>query len=128
AAELVDPDEDLALDAEEDLLADALAHQQAGASAVDLLTGDNGAADLVGRAISALAERTPFAEHETRLRAVAAEVADISAEVRGVSETIEQDPARLNEVRMRRQLLHELRRKYGETLAAVIAYADEARA
>lgn len=127
AAALTDPDEDAALDAEEDLLADALSHQQAGAAASELLTGDGGAADLVGQAIAAVADRSPFAAHEARLRAVAAELADISAEVRDSAEVIEQDPSRLNEVRQRRQLLHELRRKYGETLAAVIEYADEAR-
>ncbi len=127
-AALSDPEEDLVLDAEEDLLADALAHQEASAKAIELLTGDEGAADLVGRAIAGIAERGPFAEMEARLRALAVELADVSGELRGLGEAIEHDPERLGEVRRRRQLLSELRRKYGDTLQAVIDYADEARA
>ena len=40
-------------------------------------------------------------------------------------EALDEDPERLAEVRVRRHLLHELRRKYGETLAEVIAYREE---
>ena len=42
-----------------------------------------------------------------------AELADVAAELRTVVETWEEDPARLEEVRARRQLLQELGRKYG---------------
>src|SRR5690606_21093056 len=38
------------------------------------------------------------------------------------------DPERLEVIRTRRQLLHDLRRKYGETLAEVLAYQAEAEA
>jgi DNA repair protein RecN (Recombination protein N) len=64
---------------------------------------------------------------EARLRGVVAEVGDIAADARATAESIEDDPERLVAVRERRQLLRELRRKYGETLADVMAYADEAR-
>ena len=57
----------------------------------------------------------PFAELVSRLRSVEAELADVASEVRAVGEAIEDDPARLAEVQERRRLLHELRRKYGDT-------------
>ena len=42
-------------------------------------------------------------------------------------ETWEDDPARLEELRRRRQLLHQLRRKYGDSLDEVLAFADDVR-
>jgi DNA repair protein RecN (Recombination protein N) len=63
------------------------------------------------------------------------ELTDVAAELRDQGEQIEEDPERLEQLRLRRQLLVDLRRKYGTagagerqgTLADVIAYADEAR-
>jgi len=128
AAHLDDPDEDDRLETEEDLLADAGAHRDAAAAVVDLLGGDDSVADVLGAAIGALAGRGPFAAHESRLRAVAAEVADVAADVRRLGESIDDDPDRLARVRARRQLLRDLRRKYGETTADVIAYTADAKA
>jgi DNA repair protein RecN (Recombination protein N) len=122
AAGLADPDEDAVLEAEEDTLADALAHQEAAAAAVAALADDGGAADAVALARSALADRAPFREHHARLEALAAELADVTSEIRAAGEGVEPDPDRLAAVRERRRLLHELRRKYGETLADVIDY------
>jgi DNA repair protein RecN (Recombination protein N) len=124
-AALVDPDEDADLDAEESLLADAVAHREAAALAAAALTGDAGAADDVGTAIASLSGRAPFEGLETRLRAVAAELADVAAGVRDLGEGIEEDPGRLDAIRARRQLLVDLRRKYGERLADVISYHAE---
>jgi DNA repair protein RecN (Recombination protein N) len=128
AADMTDPGEDERLDAEEDLLADAVAHQAAATGAVEALTGDGGAADGVGEALARVTDRAPFAEHESRLRSLAAEIADLAATLRQSGERIDPDPERLDEIRSRRQLLSELRRKYGATLEAVMEYADEARA
>jgi DNA repair protein RecN (Recombination protein N) len=125
SARLDDPDEDAALDAEEDVLADALAHQAAAAAAVAALSDDGGAVDAVGLALAAVAGRAPFAAQEPRLRSLAAELSDVAAELRAAGEGITDDPERLEAVRGRRQLLRELRRKYGETLGDVIAYASE---
>jgi DNA repair protein RecN (Recombination protein N) len=127
AARLTDPDEEAHLEALEDRLAEATSHREAAAQAASVLGDDEGATDLVGRAIAAVSGRRPYEDIEARLRAAAAEIADIAAAVRDVGESIEEDPARLDEVRSRRQLLHDLRRKYGETLADVIAFDDEAR-
>jgi len=128
AAGLSDEDEDARLDAEESALADAVAHQEAAAAATVALGTDGGAAEGLGVAIAALADRAPFAEQEARLRALAAELQDVAAEVRAVGESISDDPERLAAIRERRQLLHDLRRKYGETLADVLAYQSETEA
>lgn len=128
AAAIAGPDEDAALDAEESLLADAIAHQEGAAAAVGALADDGGAADSIGLAIASIAGRPPFSAHEARLRAAAVELADLAGDLRSTGESIADDPERLDAVRSRRQLLHELRRKYGETLADVIAFGNDARA
>jgi DNA repair protein RecN (Recombination protein N) len=120
--------EEQELEGEEDLLAGAEAHRQAGWEAHEALTGDGGAADALGSAVAALAGRQPWAEVEARLRAAVAEVTDAAADVRRRAEAIPEDPARLEEVRARLRLLADLRRKYGETLSQVMAYATETRA
>lgn len=126
-AAITGPDEDANLDAEESALADAVAHQHAAATACAALTDDGGAVDLLGATIAALAGRSPFAVVEARLRSAAAEIADIASEVREAGEAISEDPARLEAVRARRALLHDLRRKYGQSLQEVLAFADGAR-
>jgi DNA repair protein RecN (Recombination protein N) len=78
-------------------------------------------------ALAAVTGRRPFGPAEERLRAVAAEVVDLAAELRSGGEAIDEDPERLEQVRARRQLLRELRRKYGETLADVMAEGERLR-
>ncbi|HEX6568731.1 MAG TPA: DNA repair protein RecN [Acidimicrobiales bacterium] len=137
AAAITGPDEDAALEAEEDALADAAAHREAAAAALAALSGDGAdasvdaaasAADAVGVAVASLSGRRPFDAAEGRLRALAAELSDVTADVRAVGEAIDEDPERLERVRERRHLLRELRRKYGETLADVTAEGERLRA
>jgi DNA repair protein RecN (Recombination protein N) len=92
------------------------------------LAGDGGGADGIGIALSLVAERPALADFAARLHALQAEVADVGAELRVASERLEADPERLAAVRERRQLLRDLRRKYGETLHDVIEFAAGARA
>lgn len=127
-ANVVDVDEDDRLDAEEDVLADAVAHQRTGAAASDALAGDDGVTDRVQSVIAEVAGRAPFATIEPRLRAVAAELTDVAHDLRGVAESIADDPERLATIRERRQLLADLRRKYGESLAEVMAERESIRA
>ena len=138
-AAIIGPDEDSELERLEDGLADATAHRESASGAVMLLSGggvgvgdvpDAGvsAADAVGSAMALVAGRSPFAGVETRLRALAAELSDVAGELRTAGEAIDENPERLTQVRDRRQLLHELRRKYGETLADVLAEGDRLRA
>jgi DNA repair protein RecN (Recombination protein N) len=136
AAAITGPDEDDELERLEDELADASAHREAATGAVILLSGDGtggaleaeSAVDAVGSALALLAGRAPFVDAETRLRTLTAELTDVAGELRAAAEAIDEDPGRLAEVRERRQLLHDLRRKYGETLADVLAEGDRLRA
>ncbi|HEY6531692.1 MAG TPA: DNA repair protein RecN [Acidimicrobiales bacterium] len=126
AAGLDDPHEDDRLRDEAELLADATGHRDAAAAAVEALTGDAGAADAVAVALDALADRLPFTESAGRLLGVAAELTDVAADLRHREESIDADPERLSVVGDRRHPLQELRRKYGETLAEVIEWRDDA--
>jgi len=136
AAAISGPDEDRELEEREDALADAAAHRDAAATAVAALSGDGdaeadgvaSAAGALGVAVAAVAGRRPFADAEERLRALSAEVVDLAAELRSGGEAIDEDPEQLELVRERRHLLHELRRKYGETLADVIAEGERLEA
>lgn len=127
AAGLEDPDEDLALEAEEDTLADAAAHRDAAEGAYDALGGEGGAVDTVGRAIEAIAGRRPFADIDGRLRSLQAELAEAASDLRQAGDAIVEEPERLDEVRARRRLLRDLCRKYGEQLSDVLAFESEAR-
>jgi DNA repair protein RecN (Recombination protein N) len=126
AAGIGDPDEDSRLAGEEATLADAVAHREAGATALEALRGDGGAGDGLAIALHALADRAPFTSLHARVAGVSAELDDVAAELRALAEAIEEDPERLAELRRRRQLLVDLGRKYGDTLADVIAFHAEA--
>jgi len=123
-AAITGPDEDEELGTEEDTLGDATAHREAAALALAALSEEGAAGDALGTAVSALMGRAPLAAHEQRLRALAAELTDAAADLRLAAEQIDEDPDRLAQVRERRQLLHGLRRKYGDTLADVIAEGE----
>jgi len=125
AAGLDDPDEDTSLERQQDTLADAVEHRNAGLRAAAALADDDAAGDLVAAALHAIEGRAPYQSIEARLRTVAAELADVSAELRSVADGIDEDPERLAEVGERRQLLRDLRRKYADSLAEVIAYRDD---
>lgn len=133
AAAITGDDEEEALEAEEDRLAEATAYRAAAAAALVALTGNDGgpgeasAVDRLAEASGALSGRAPLDDLDRRVRGVMADVADLATELRTVVETWEDDPARLGEVRSRRQLFHELKRKYGATLAEVRAFGDEGR-
>lgn len=128
AAAVASPDEEVELVREDEALSDAEAHRSAGFRAVEALAGDGGASDAVGSAIAFLSQRSPFDPAVDRLRALAAELTDVASDLRRVSEDLEDDPERLSAVRARRQALRELRRKYGESLADVLAYLEESSA
>jgi DNA repair protein RecN (Recombination protein N) len=71
---------------------------------------------------------TRFAEPAQQLAAAKATVEDVSAEVRDFADTINATPERLEEIEDRLEALDRLKRKYGKTLAEVIAFGAEATA
>ncbi|MEZ5322556.1 MAG: DNA repair protein RecN [Microthrixaceae bacterium] len=122
AARIVDPDEDDHLDVEEDRLADAVGHLGASASALESLSGDGGVVDVLAAVVATLRGRSPFDGVVGRLDGLLAEITDSEGELRSVADAIDPDPQRLDAVRNRRQLLVDLRRKYGSTLADVMEF------
>ena len=121
-AAIEDALEDERLDAEESMLADAAAHRNAAAAAAMSLGDDEGARDALAAALAAIDGRAPFVEQADRLRDLLADVDDIAADLRTAGEQIDESPERLAFLRERRQLLKNLRRKYGDDLAAVIEF------
>jgi len=121
-AAITGAEEDRELDLQLDVLAGAVEHRESALAAVQALTEDAGSLDALGVALRAIAGRAPFAEIEARLHALTAEVSDVAAELRARADEIEEDPERLAAVRDRLQLLRDLRRKYGETLADVLVF------
>ena len=126
AAGLERHDEDELLARREEVLADATAYRLAGEVLVDAITGDGGARDRLAAGYAALDGRDPYREIVRRIDGLLAELDDIAAGVRHIADAIEDDPAALEEIRLRRQLLADLRRKYGADLAEVLAYLDRA--
>ena len=129
AAAIDDAGEDGRLEAEEDRLAAASSYRNAAAEALASLSAieDSSALDRLAEATRVLTGLAPLAPFESRLRSAMADVSDLSTDLRAVVETWEDDPERLEEIRSRRQMLHELERKYGADLAEVLEFAAVAR-
>jgi DNA repair protein RecN (Recombination protein N) len=126
AADIVDPLEDDQLSSEEATLADAQGHRTAGDGAVEALRGDVGADESIAAALRLLDGRAPFESLAARLAAISSELDEVVRDLRDTSESIEEDPARLDSIRERRQLLVDLRRKYGESLDEVMVFHRDA--
>jgi DNA repair protein RecN (Recombination protein N) len=92
------------------------------------LVDDDGARDRLADALAAVDGRTPYGAVAARLRDALAELDDIAREIRVAGERIDESPDRLAEIRERRQLLSNLRRKYGDDLASVMAFHAESDA
>ena len=121
------PYEDAELSVEEDALTDVVRHQETLQRVVAVLSGDGGAVDSLGQAVSAMAPLTSLSVLTDRLAAVLAETDDIARTIRDAADGSENNPERLEEIRLRRQALRDLMRKYGDSLADVAAFGEEAR-
>jgi DNA repair protein RecN (Recombination protein N) len=132
-AGIEDDGEEERLEAEEDRLADAAAHRVAASAALEAVAGredgpeGGGALDRLADAAGSLGGRAPLATLDARVRSAMADLSDLATELRSVVETWEDDPERLDAVRSRRELFHQLRRKYGSTLGEVLSFAADAR-
>jgi DNA repair protein RecN (Recombination protein N) len=126
AAGLDDPNEGQVRALEEDALAGAAQDREALLAAHDSVDGR--AVDAVGVAADALTAREAHPELTQRVRALQAELADVAHDLRVAAEAVVEDPERLEAVRLRRKLLRDLERKYGETLTEILEHRDEAKA
>jgi DNA repair protein RecN (Recombination protein N) len=131
AAGFTADDEDLQLEAEKRVLANAEKLYTAAMSAHDLLyESESSAETTLGAALKHLEELARydarFAEPVLQLAAAKATVEDLSTEVRDFAEGINATPERLAEIEDRLASLDRLKRKYGRTLAEVIAFGADA--
>lgn len=89
------------------------------------------ASDRMGAAVEALTALARVdasqAGLENRAQGLLDEMADIARDLRGYLEQIEFNPKRLEEVEERLALLQNLKRKYGEDIPAILAFAQRAR-
>jgi len=131
AAGLSAEDEDAHLEAEKRILANAEKLFTAASSAHDLLYESEHAAEMtLGAALRHLDELARydnrFREPAQQLAAAKAMVEDVDAEVRDFAANMDASPERLGEIEDRLAALDRLKRKYGHTLAEVLAFGAEA--
>lgn len=128
AAEL-DPDRDGELDADLERLEHAEELSLAAAEARQAL-GEDGAGGPLGLAVSALRRAgghdPALDELRDRSEGLAVEARDLGSALRDYAEQVAADPAALEELRARRRLINDLQRRYGDDIAEVLAYADQA--
>jgi len=122
--------EDEALETERRVLSNAEKLYAAAMSAHELLYEDANSAETALRAalkqLEELARYDPqFQDAIQQLTSARATVQDVSATVRDYAEGIQSSPERLAEIEDRLAALDRLKRKYGSTLAEVIAYGEE---
>ena len=101
-------------------------------AALDLLSESENSlltqAGATGRMLQELQRVDPGAANLVGLHAQAAGMwHELQSELTRYAEKVDVDPARLAELEERLNLLHSLKRKYGATLAEVIAFGDEAK-
>ncbi len=130
-AALTAEDEDVQLEAEKRVLANAEKLYTAAMSAHELLYESEGSAEgALGAALKHLDELARydarFQEPAQQLAAAKAIVEDVDAEVRDFADNINAAPGRLEEIEDRLAALDRLKRKYGQTLKEVIAFGAEA--
>ncbi len=98
--------------------------------AYDALMQENGAYDHAARASRNLAEIARIdpsvREWGDMLEGALAHLEEVAGNLRAYAESIEYDPARLEEVIERLELIKRLKRKYGDTIEAIVQYADDA--
>jgi DNA repair protein RecN (Recombination protein N) len=126
-AGLESADEDERLRDEEETLGEATSLRQAAEQVHLALTTEDGICDRVGSLISLVQSGRALSSIHDRLAGAMAELSDLAQEARFAAGSLEDDPGRLEWIGARRQVLADLRRKYGDTLEEVISYRDQAR-
>lgn len=130
AAALTSDDEDTQLEAEKRVLANAEKLYTAAMGAHDLLyEAEHAAETTLGQALKLVEELARYEpklqEALEQLRGAKAAVEDVNATVRDFAENVQAGPERLEELEDRLAVLDRLKRKYGRTLADVIAFGEE---
>jgi DNA repair protein RecN (Recombination protein N) len=130
-AGLTAEDEDVQLETEKRVLANAEKLYTAAMSAHELLYEGEGSAETTLAAalkqVEELARFEPkFGGAVQQLAAAKAAVEDVSAEVRDFADSAQASPERLEEIEDRLAALDKLKRKYGPALSDVMKFGEEA--
>ncbi len=123
--------EDEALETEKRVLANSEKLYAAAMGAFDrLYEGESSAEAALRSALRSVEELARydarFTDAAQQLASARATVSDISATLRDYAEGIQANPERLAEIEDRLALFERLKRKYGKTIAEVIAFGEEA--
>ncbi|HEY0162559.1 MAG TPA: DNA repair protein RecN [Edaphobacter sp.] len=123
-------DEDAQLETEKKVLANSERVYTAAMSAHELLYESEGSTETtLGAALKQVEDLAKFDARFTaaaqQLAAAKATVEDVASEVREFAENVNAAPGRLEEIEDRLAALDKLKRKYGQTLAEVIAFGAE---
>ncbi|MBQ7060970.1 MAG: DNA repair protein RecN [Clostridia bacterium] len=98
----------------------------------ELLSGDAGALEKLRSAADAVADiaglSEQYGELYSRLDSAYYELEDAAYQLRDLSGSFEYSPERLNELEHRLDLITSLKRKYGGSVEAVLAFKDKAQA
>lgn len=120
-AGIEDPLEEAQLRTREELLGNAVGLEASAGRSIAALIEDDGARDQLALALKHLGDSSVFAPLAARLRDVLAEIDDLADETRDLAGGLEHDPEALAAVQDRLQVLQQMRRKYGDDLAEVMA-------
>lgn len=128
----LDPNEEEALISERRVLANAEKIYAAAMSAYDVLYDSSTSAEVALRAglkqfEELLRYDARFEEAVQQLTAARATISDLSEQAREFAEKTQASPERLEEIEDRLALLDRLKRKYGASVAEVIAYGEQVR-
>jgi DNA repair protein RecN (Recombination protein N) len=124
------PGEDEALETEKRVLANAEKLHAAAMGAFEELYEGGASAEVALRAAQRNVEELArydarFTEAAQQLAAARATVGDVAASLRDYAEAINASPERLAEIEDRLALMDRLKRKYGKTIAEVVAFGEE---
>jgi DNA repair protein RecN (Recombination protein N) len=129
------PGEEEELEQERNRLANAEALASTAQEALTILDEGNpetsSVTDLLGQAARLLATLARIDPEQAgiadQLELAAATLSEVSRDLRGYLDGIEFNPKRLEQVETRLELIHQLKRKYGGSINAVIEYGESAR-
>ena len=132
SAARLQPDEEKSVEEEFNRASNAAKLLQLSQAALEALSeSDNSLltqSGAVGRVLAELQRVDSGAANLVELHAQATgTLRELQTELSRYAEKVDVDPARLAEIEERLNLIHSLKRKYGATLAEVIAFGDEAK-
>jgi DNA repair protein RecN (Recombination protein N) len=132
SAARLQPDEEQSVTEEFNRASNAAKLLQLSQTAIDALSENESSlltqSGVIGRVLAELQRVDVGAENLVALHAQAGEtLRELQTELSRYADKVDVDPARLAEVEERLNLIHSLKRKYGATLAEVIAFGDEAK-